>query len=246
MVYFAMRLGSGDADKIYYAYANSTFTALESAPKLLYQYNTLAAIDADIIYKDNQYYLFFKTEGSGNGIKSAVSSKLTEGYVLYDKYLQPTTAAVEGSCVFKLNNSSNYVLMYDVYTSGKYEFAQSTDLKNFTADKVLPTFDFTPRHGTVMPITAAEKNALNAKWNPTHIADISIKLNTVNQSGITSSNTVVLYPAGTGLSKNSNYLQSYFTFDGRKIETRLQQTDNIQSRNHGLQQASGMYLLKVK
>jgi len=246
MVYFAMRLGSGDADKIYYAYANSTFTALESAPKLLYQYNNLAAIDADIIYKDNQYYLFFKTEGSGNGIKSAVSSKLTEGYVLYDKYLQPTTAAVEGSCVFKLNNSSNYVLMYDVYTSGKYEFAQSTDLKNFTTDKNVPTFDFTPRHGTVMPITAAEKNALNAKWNPTHIADISVKSNAVNQSRIAPSNTVVLYPARTGLSNNSNYLQSYFTFDGRKIETRLQQTDNIQSQNHSSQKASGMYLLKAK
>jgi arabinoxylan arabinofuranohydrolase len=246
MVYFAMRLGSGDPDKIYYAYANSTFTALESAPKLLYQYNNLAAIDADIIYKDNQYYLFFKTEGSGNGIKSAVSSKLTEGYILYDKYLQPTTAAVEGSCVFKLNNSSTYVLMYDVYTSGRYEFAQSTDLKNFTADKILPTFDFTPRHGTIIPLTEAEKNALNAKWNPTRVTDISITSNAVNQSGIASSNTVLHYPARTSLSKNSNYLQSYFTFDGRKIETRLQQTDGIQGPNHGSLQASGMYLLKVK
>jgi arabinoxylan arabinofuranohydrolase len=246
MVYFAMRLGSGDPDKIYYAYANSTFTGFESAPQLLFKYNNLSAIDADIIYKDNEYHLFFKTEGSGNGIKSAVSSKLTEGYVLYDKYLQLTTAAVEGSCVFKLINSSTYVLMYDVYTSGRYEFALSTDLKTFTADKVLPTFDFTPRHGTIIPITAAEKNALNAKWNPTHIANHAVKSSTPDPSGITTSGTVLLYPGRSGLYKNSKYLQTYFTFDGRMLERRLLQTDNIQSQNHDSGQASGMYLLKVK
>ena len=53
MVYFAMRLGPSDADKIYYAYADSSFTKFESAPKLLYSYKNLAAIDADIIYKDS-------------------------------------------------------------------------------------------------------------------------------------------------------------------------------------------------
>jgi hypothetical protein len=169
MVYFAMRLGTKDFDKIYYAYANSTFTALESAPKVLYAYNNLPAIDPDIICKDSTYYIFFKTEGNGNGIKSAISSKLTTGYVLYDKYLQPTTAAVEGSCVFKLINSNSYILMYDMYTSGKYQFAISTDLKSFTVAPTAISFDFTPRHGTVIPITSAEKQALNAKWNPIQV-----------------------------------------------------------------------------
>ena len=175
MVYFSMRLGPGDPDKIYYAYANSSFTALETAPALLYSYKNLSAIDADIIYKDSVYYLFFKTEGSGNGIKSAHSNKLTGEYVLYDKYLQLTSAQVEGSCVFKLINSTTYVLMYDVYTSGRYEFAISTDLKNFTADPTPISFNFTPRHGTVIPITDAEKIALNAKWNPTQILHHSVK-----------------------------------------------------------------------
>jgi len=169
MVYFSMRLGSADVDKIYYAYANSTFTALESAPKLLFTNNGLSTIDADIILKDSTYYLFFKTEGNGNGIKSALSSKLTSGYVLYDKYLQQTTAAVEGSCVFKLINSSSYILMYDMYTSSKYQFTISTDLKNFTVAPTACSFDFTPRHGTVIPITSAEKQALNVKWNQTQV-----------------------------------------------------------------------------
>ena len=170
MVYFAMRLGSNDRDKIYYAYADSTFTKLETAPKLLYKYGNNSAIDADIIRKDSTFHLFFKTEGSGNGIKSALSGKLTEGYVLFDKYLQVTGAQVEGSCVFRLIDSDTYILMYDMYTSGKYEFAVSTDLKNFTKDPEPISFDFTPRHGTVIPITAAEKNALFAKWNPTAVA----------------------------------------------------------------------------
>jgi len=166
MVYFAMRLGPNSSDKIYYSYADSTFTRLETVPKLLFAYNNNSAIDADIIYKDSTYHLFFKTEGSGNGIKSATSKKLTEGYVLYDKYLQVTNEAVEGSCVFRLIDTDTFILMYDVYISGKYEFAVSTDLKNFTKDNRPISFDFTPRHGTVIPITEKEKKALLAKWGP--------------------------------------------------------------------------------
>jgi hypothetical protein len=166
MVYFAMRLGPNSSDKIYYSYADSTFTRLETVPKLLFAYNNSSAIDADIIYKDSTYHLFFKTEGSGNGIKSATSKKLTEGYILYDKYLQVTNEAVEGSCVFRLIDSDTFILMYDVYISGKYEFAVSTDLKNFTKDNRPISFDFTPRHGTVIPITEKEKKALLAKWGP--------------------------------------------------------------------------------
>ncbi|HNY32468.1 MAG TPA: glycoside hydrolase family 43 protein [Fibrobacteria bacterium] len=167
MVYFAMRLGGSDVDKIYWAYANSAFTALETSPKVLYTYNGKAAIDADIVQKDGTYILFFKTEGNGNGIKSATSQNLTGPYTLRDKYLQPTTNAVEGSCVFKLSDSDTWILMYDMYTSGKYQFATSKDLLNFGLSTRSPSFDFTPRHGTVVPITASEKAALRAKWDPT-------------------------------------------------------------------------------
>ncbi len=246
MVYFAMRLGSGDPDKIYYAYANSTFTAFEAAPKLLYKYNNLSAIDADIIYKDNKYYLFFKTEGSGNGIKYAVSSKLTEGYVLYDKYLQLTTAAVEGSCVFKLINSSTYVLMYDVYTSGRYEFALSTDLVNFTLDKVLPSFNFTPRHGTIMPITTAEKNALNAKWNPTHINGINSK-SSISISSERPTTQAFLHHAELPEYHNVNINpRDYFLISGQKIEKRLFSTGNVKQPQQRSMPASGIYLLRAK
>jgi hypothetical protein len=170
MVYFAMRLGSTDFDKIYYAYANSSFTALESAPKVLFNNNGLSTIDADIVFANGQYQLFFKTEGNGNGIKKAVSNTLTSGYVLFDKYLQSTANAVEGGCVFKLINSDNWILMYDMYTSGAYQFTQSTDLVNFSVASTPVSFDFTPRHGTIIPLTPTELNALNVKWNPSVVA----------------------------------------------------------------------------
>lgn len=172
MIYFAMRLGSSDFDKIYYAYANSTFTALESAPQLLFNNNGLSTIDADIVYKDGQYHLFFKTEGNGNGIKRAVSNTLTGGYVLYDKYLQSTTNAVEGGCVYRMYNTDDWILIYDMYTSGAYQFTISKDLINFSVVPNTVSFDFTPRHGTIIPITATELNALNAKWNPSAVTSV--------------------------------------------------------------------------
>lgn len=170
MVYFSMKLGSGDTDKIYYAYANSTFTGLESAPKVLFNNNGLSTIDGDIVFANGQYQLFFKTEGNGNGIKKAVSNNLTSGYVLLDKYLQSTTNAVEGGCVFQFYDSSDWILMYDMYTSGAYQFTRSSDLVNFSVVSTPVSFDFTPRHGTIIPITPSELQALNIKWNPSAVA----------------------------------------------------------------------------
>lgn len=186
MVYFAMRLGSADYDKIYYAYANDRFTGFESAPQVLFENNGKSVIDADIVYQSGKYHLFFKTEGSGNGIKKAVSDNLTSGYVVFDKYLQSTTAAVEGGCVYRMYNTDKWMLIYDMYTSGKYQFTESLDLENFTVTPNPTSFDFTPRHGTIIPITNVEKQALLTKWSltgmiPTNISkSISLSPNPAN------------------------------------------------------------------
>jgi hypothetical protein len=166
MVYFSMRKGASDTDKIYYAYANSSFTGFEGEPQLLFNNPGVASIDGDIVMKDGMYHLFFKTEGAGAGIKKAVSENLTSGYVMHNEYLQQTTNAVEGGCVFRLINSDKWILMYDMYTSGAYQLTHSYDLLNFQVVPNTVSFDFAPRHGTVMPITQSELNALNAKWNP--------------------------------------------------------------------------------
>jgi predicted GH43/DUF377 family glycosyl hydrolase len=166
MVYFAMRSGS-DAEVIYYSYANADFTALETVPKALYiPDDKSSCIDADIIYFNSSYHLFYKaTTSSGSGIMKAVASTATGTYKLAaNRFLQDTTDSVEGSCVFKLIDSDIYVLIYDLYTTGKYQFTESTDLLNFKVTTRRVSYDFTPRHGTVMTITAEEKAALLKKW----------------------------------------------------------------------------------
>ncbi|SKB33974.1 Por secretion system C-terminal sorting domain-containing protein [Alkalitalea saponilacus] len=165
MVYFSMRQPGG-YDIIYYAYANEDFTGLESSPQqLLYHPDEVACIDGDIVYKDGVFHLFFKTEGAGNGIKKAVSDQLTEGYVVQEPFLQQTNDAVEGSCVYRLINTDTYILMYDVYMRGTYQFTKSYDLENFEIIDHLVSMDFYPRHGTVIPITQVELNALKAAYD---------------------------------------------------------------------------------
>jgi alpha-L-arabinofuranosidase len=165
MIYFSMKHGK-DADKIYYAYANKDFTDLESEPKQLFFHpQNSSCIDGDIIYSNEKYHLFFKTEGSGDGIKKAVSNKVNGPYELReDKYLQQTKEAVEGSGAFKLNNSDEWILMYDVYKKRKYQFTKSKDLSNFKVIDEEVTMNFHPRHGTVISVTAEEADRLSKKW----------------------------------------------------------------------------------
>lgn len=193
MVYWSMSVDGG-TDKVYYAYANDDFTALETEPTVLFANPSgTPVIDADIVTKDNLYYLFFKTEGEGYGIKKAVSSSLTGEYVMSDRYLQSTTNAVEGGCVFRMYDTDTWILMYDMYTSNAYQFTQSTDLENFSVVPNSVTFNFTPRHGTIIPITSEEAAALMQKWGSASDINIqssnseSVKVNNVrfNQSAKT-------------------------------------------------------------
>ncbi|NCD68129.1 glycoside hydrolase family 43 protein [Mucilaginibacter agri] len=160
MLYWSMRFGKG-ADKIYYAYATNDFKNIATEPKqLFFKPDSGACIDGDIVMKDGKYHLFFKTEGNGNGIRKAVSANLTSGYQLTGGVLNQTTEAVEGADVFKMINSDQWILMYDVYMKGKYQFCKSTDLEKFSVIDNEVSMDFHPRHGTVMHISAKEAKAL--------------------------------------------------------------------------------------
>ncbi len=71
---------------------------------------------------------------------------------------------MEGSGIFKLKDSDKYILMYDVYMKGRYEFCETEDLENFKVIDDSVTMNFHPRHGSVIPITRAEKERLLEKW----------------------------------------------------------------------------------
>jgi hypothetical protein len=163
--------------RIYYSYANEDFTDI-TEPRLLFDFGT-AAIDGDIVYdkKNDEYVLFFKDEGRsvvnprGNfrtrqGVMRATSKNLTGPYTIEYRHLQkPGQYPVEGSSVFPLIGGEEYVLMYDCYTNGHYQFCKSHDLKNFEYVQDTPTRgNFTPRHGSVIQITDAERHHLEA-WS---------------------------------------------------------------------------------
>ena len=81
------------------------------------------------------------------------------------KHLHQTDKVVEGSSVFKQINSDKYILMYDCYSEGYYQFCESDDLKNFKhVQNTATRGNFTPRHGSVMHITKEEKERLES-WS---------------------------------------------------------------------------------
>ena len=135
MVYFTLRREDEKKGLItYYAYANEDFTGFESEPKVLFRSKD-GCIDNDIVKgPDGRWHMFFKGHTKDkkgkevkNGIKKATAKHLRgpwkESFDYLDAYAGKTP--VEGSGIFKLNGSDEYVLMYDLYTSGRYEYLTS-------------------------------------------------------------------------------------------------------------------------
>ena len=179
MVYFSILTNDGSCpyDRVYYAYANSDFSDLEGEPKVLFDVKD-AAIDTDIVRDDEGlYHVFFKTEGQRQkGIKQFITPSLLDKskWQLQPGMCQDTNKAVEGGGVFRLFDGT-WVLMYDCYTSGHYQFCKSTDLRTFKRVQDTQTSGaFTPRHGTVIAITKQEYEVLTA-WDTLLQADRDLK-----------------------------------------------------------------------
>ena len=164
MIYYSVLTNDGviPYDKVFYNYANEDFTDLEGEPTLLFDRGA-STIDMDIVFHDGVYHAFYKNENDG-GISKVTATQLTapagqEGsqWSKPSGKLQQTDVPVEGAGVFKLNDGKTWVLMYDCYTSGYYQFCTSTDLEHFTFKQNTYTSGaFTPRHGTVIPVSYSE------------------------------------------------------------------------------------------
>ena len=170
LVYYSLLTNDGTIpyDKVYFNYANEDFTDLEGDPTHFFDRGK-STIDMDIVYNpvDKLYHAFYKNEGDGGICKvqaqTLTSENGTKAPTWYKRSgaLQQTTEAVEGAGVFKLINQNSWVLMYDCYMNGHYQFTSSTDLENFKFVQDTKTSGaFTPRHGTILPITAQETAAL--------------------------------------------------------------------------------------
>lgn len=174
MVFYSLRTSDDDSfDRIYYSYVNDDFTDLEGEPQYLFDRGT-ATIDGDIVYNpsDGLYHLFFKSEG-GRGIFQATSKTLTaepgkplgSQWTVHEAHVDQTEVQVEGVGVCQSIDGKSWIVMYDCYTSHYYQFCKSPDLKHFEVVQNTATEGkFTPRHGTIIPITQAEKDRLIAAF----------------------------------------------------------------------------------
>lgn len=174
MVFYSLRTNDEDSfDRIYYSYVNDDFTDLEGEPQYLFDRGT-ATIDGDIVYNpsDGLYHLFFKSEG-GRGIFQATSKTLTaepgkplgSQWTVQEAHVDQTEVQVEGVGVCQSIDGKSWIVMYDCYTSHYYQFCKSPDLKHFEVVQNTATEGkFTPRHGTIIPITQAEKDRLIAAF----------------------------------------------------------------------------------
>jgi len=225
MIYWSMKHGDGP-DIIYYAYANPEFTGLEGEPRVLFNpKNGKSCIDGDIISKHGLYYMFYKTEGHGNGLRMAITDSLASGkWIEQPGYKQQTREAVEGSSTFKLINSDTYILMYDVYMKGKYQFTESRDLDVFKVIDQEISMDFHPRHGSVIPITTRELKRLTGQWGLPEGITIPEKNNPVLEGYYADPDILYsekngkyyLYPTSDGFDSWSGYYFKAFSSDNLK------------------------------
>ena len=171
LVYYSLLTNDGTIayDQVFFNYANKDFSDLEGDPIHFFDRGK-STIDMDIVYNpvDKLYHAFYKNEGDGGickvkaqSLTSANGTKAPSWFGQCKNALQQTSEAVEGAGVFKLINQNSWVLMYDCYMNGHYQFTSSSDLENFKFVQDTKTSGaFTPRHGTILPITAQETAAL--------------------------------------------------------------------------------------
>lgn len=171
VVYWATGLKGGDGKKIWYAKTRDFYTFTE--PKI---YKDTEAgttfIDTSMIEYQGIYYRFTKNE---NELSILLE---TSDAVLGDFSLVKTRIAgetgVEGPAIYKINGEEKWVLYMDGYTGknsgvGYFPLIANSleDLKNANFVRMEKgTFKMPEgaKHGSFVPITKEEYDALMAKW----------------------------------------------------------------------------------
>lgn len=179
MVYLAMSIpGDPYATVMYRHYATdlcdaSTYTPLELM--LDEPVAGAAAIDGDIIYDKfhNEYIMYY--DGKRVARADTLSGEWTHDLTKYADGQVPmyteggVSMAVEGSNIWKLIGEEKWIIAADgtPFNGGCYAMVETEDFENYTQlweSKGDYSFDFTPRHGYVIPISKRELNNLFEKY----------------------------------------------------------------------------------
>ncbi|KAH0279873.1 Arabinanase/levansucrase/invertase, partial [Aureobasidium melanogenum] len=182
VVFWASSLyNSTDVDRVGLTYHRMLYATTRdfvtfSEPQI-WQDVGMSRIDSTVLKSGDVYYRFTKDEGAGEtGCTDIIQEKSTslrataDSWTIVDTCVgkKAGTQGVEGPTAFKSNpgdvNGDNFYLFVDEFSGRGYIPLQTNNIAspNWTvpASYKLPP---SPRHGTVLPITAAELASLTAK-----------------------------------------------------------------------------------
>ena len=170
MIYYSMLNREEEHyDRMYYSYADKSFTRL-TKPQQLFDWG-YATIDADINYleSDNLYHMLIKKEGGKPGIYTATAPTLHGPWSepVEDDYVDfEGRKKCEGSSAFQLIGDSTWRVAYIEYSSKPkhYRICKADEnLRNFS-DPVDIEGVTGPQHGSFMRLTKKEYKRLQ-KWS---------------------------------------------------------------------------------
>lgn len=171
VVYWATGLKGGDGKKIWYSKTRDFYTFTE--PQIFKNTeNGTTFIDTSIIEYQGTYYRFTKNENELSILLETSDSVLGE-YSLVKTQIAGEFG-VEGPGIYKINGEEKWVLYMDGYAGnnsgvGYFPLMANSleDLKNANfvrMDKSEYKMPDGAKHGSFVPITQEEYNALQEKW----------------------------------------------------------------------------------
>ena len=160
MVYWAHSTEENDIAAMYYAYTSDFKTLTEPQPLLIRE--GVQTIDADIIYnaQNGKYYMYFKHD-EDQTIAYVTAEKMNGPYTDDPTVVSLASSGVEGSSMYNITGTDTWVMLMDQYGKHRYFAQQTTDMEHFLKLKRSDyAMDFSPRHGSVIPITDAQYDEL--------------------------------------------------------------------------------------
>ncbi|BEL05263.1 hypothetical protein Q0Z83_034540 [Actinoplanes sichuanensis] len=174
VVYWATISPAGGNDKARIWYSRTRdFRTFSAAQLYIDRPGTQGIIDTQIIEVPNSTGGYRYVRASGDGQISVEGSNQILGTWtrLGDlSGLGLTGAQVEGPILHQFNGRNEWGLWVDQYSSGRgYLPLTTTDPANLSSYRIRSATEYTlgagrKRHGTILPITQAQYNALNAEW----------------------------------------------------------------------------------
>ena len=156
-------------DRMYYSYADETFTQL-TQPRPLFDWG-YATIDADInwVEADQLWHMMIKKEGGKPGLFTATAPALTGPWSepVDDDYVSfEGNKKCEGVSAFQLAGHDDWMIGYIEYSSKPRNYRLCTadkNMRNFRSPRNIEGVD-RPQHGSFLRLTKEEYDRLQA-WS---------------------------------------------------------------------------------